>query len=206
MSLNFLSRTLDPTDFMHLTSELPYVDHHLPQPKHLGERWAYALALHAVGRWVATGRRTINDTLYDVGGGGSKFHFMLDDFTRRDTVVIETALSGFAVGGTPLADVITAHSVMEHALAPEHALYQMSCLLAPGGLLVLTFAFWPHCGPDLAVGHEHRRRIYCPQLYTRLRQEAQVCQLQTFGGLDSMFHGKHIDDYTMASLVLEKRR
>lgn len=203
MSLTFLNRTMDAADFDQLHQELPYVDHHL-DPAHAHLRWHYAIALHAVGFWVATGRH-INDTLYDIGEPKSKFGLMLDDWTHRDTVVVDR-VEDFCVGGAPLADIITAHGVVERVPDPEKFLYYCSCLLAPGGLLALTFAYWNHCGPDLAADRDQRLRIYCPSKYSELRHQAESVQLRVFGAVDRAWHGAQHHDYTFASLMLEKRR
>jgi hypothetical protein len=206
MSLICLSRTMDSADLAELQTELHYVDHHI-EPPQAYRRWQYASALHAVGRWVASGNRHLNDTLYEITHHPSTFHLMLDDWTERDTVVINYAdLAGFVTGGTPLAEVVVAHSVVEHAAYIEPFLYRCSCLLAPGGLLVLTFAFWNHCGPDTAHGHAERQRIYCPKLTRELRDTAASYHLAPFGGVDPAWHGPHHHDYSFASLVLEKKR
>ena len=70
---------------------------------------------------------------------------------------------------------------------------------------MLTFV-WNRCGADTAVGHETRKRIYCPKELTVLRTQAQALLLTPFGGVDPTWHGTQVDDHTIASLVLEKRR
>jgi SAM-dependent methyltransferase len=204
MSLTFLSKTMDPLDLAGLELEVKYVDHHL-DPHQAEKRWAYALALQAVGRWIATGRQLSDAPLYEIVYDASKFHYMLDDWTERDTIVF-AAMTPFCTAGTPLTNLIVAHSVIEHVADPDRFLYHCSCLLAPGGLLVLTMAYWNHCGPDVAHGRETRQRIYCPKLMTELRRVAATYHLTTFGGVDPMWHGAQIHDHSLASLVLEKYR
>jgi hypothetical protein len=183
VSLTCLSRTLDPTDYVHLSEELQRLDQERPDITEPAARWELALAMRAIDRWREA-RQSSARTFCAVG----------------------TNLADLCVGGTPLVDVISCLSQLERVADPEYYLYQLSCLLAPGGLLVLTFAFWNRCGPDTAIGHQLRQRIFCPKLYTLLRAQALTCHLTPFGGVDPTWHGTTVQDYSLASLVLEKRR
>ena len=177
-----LSRTMDAGDLALLGDQLAQMDedHVLPSAPH--QQWEEALALYATERWKAAG------------------------CVEQHGYAADVHIGDLCHGGTPLADVITCLSVLEHVESPERFLYHLSCLLAPGGLLVLTFAFWNRCGPDLASGAHTRKRIYCPKEVTVLRQQAALLHLQPFGGVDPTWHGSQVDDHSIASLVLEKRR
>jgi hypothetical protein len=197
-----LSRTLDDADYAQLADELRYVDHQGIAGQHPARRWEYALALHAIGRWVATGRTPI--WVYNAGGGSS-FSAMLDDWLPHPPLEVAPAFIERCVAGTPLANVVLLLAALEHAVHPEQLLYGASTLLTPGGLLVLTMAFWNRCGEDTALYHERRQRIYCPKLVSALRQQAEALGLTPFGGVDPTWHGTQVHDHTLTSLVLQKR-
>lgn len=206
-----LSRTLDPADYDRFAQELAVVDRcgTAGQPAH--RRWEYALALHAIARWTAARRDTPSDPIYDVGGAGSPLCDMLQVWTGGTAAIIDPAHPGSArlddwcVAGTRLADIVTCVSTITHVGTLDGFLYHLSCLLAPGGLLVLTMDYWTRCGPDTAVHHAQRARIFCPKTYVALRRALAAHGLATFGGLDPTWHGAQVCDYTVASLVLEKR-
>jgi len=204
-----LSRTLDPVDYAAFAKELAIVDRYDNSDHHPHRRWEYALTLHAIGRWSQMRERRVRGPLYDVGGAGSHLAHMLTDWTECAVEVIDPRVSRSldqeVVAGSPLADVVTCISVIEHIFDVDRFLYHLSCLVAPGGLLVLTMDYWNECGPDLAHFHNMRQRIYCPQTYAQLRAACEPYHLTTFGGLDPTWHGAHVYEYTFASLVLEKR-
>jgi hypothetical protein len=137
---------------------------------------------------------------------------MLCEWCDADTAVIDpaepgsVALAEWVTGGRPLADVVTCLSVIEHVSDVEQFLYHLSCLVAPGGLLILTMDYWNRCGADRAENRDLRLRIYCPKSYQALRRQVAALHLWTFGGVDPTWHGAHVHDYSFASLVLEKRR
>lgn len=210
-----LSRTLDPADFSSFAEELRVVDGFGLSGQPPQRRWEYALALHAVHRWSLAHARVPSEPIYDIGDGAdSNLHHMLGEWTDREVIVIDPlefrschSLGEAVTGGTALADIVTCVSVVEHIADLRPFLYHLGCLVAPGGLLVLTMDYWNRCGPDLAVDHDQRARIFCPKTYrTYLLQELAPLQFSTFGGLDTTFHGNSVADYTIASLVLEKRR
>jgi Methyltransferase domain len=212
MSELLLSRTLDPADYAHFTEELKVVDGYGTEGQHPHRRWEYALALHAIWRWKeARARADLDEPIYDVGGGGSNLYHMLGEWTDRDVAVIDPVIDGsgtleeWTQSGTLLADVVTCISVIEHIGNLDRFLYHLSCLLAPGGLLVLTMDFWNRCGADTAANRDLRQRIFCPKTYAQLRNQLVPLHLTTFGGVDPTYHGSHVYDYTFASLVLEKR-
>lgn len=210
-----LSRTLDPADYDALGEALVFVDHETINlaGQHPHRRWEYALALHAIQRWRDAGGIDLDDALlYDVGGFGSPLYQLLAGFTGGEISLIDPRaadsgpLANWVTGGTSLAHILTCVSVIEHVDDLPAFVYHLTCLLAPGGLLVLTMDYWNRCGPDMAARADERRRIFCPKTYTKLRQEFAALQLTPFGGVDLTYHGAQVDDYTFASLVLEKRR
>lgn len=179
-----LSRTLDADDYTVLQPQLAIVGDEWMAGQHPHRRWEKALALLAARRWRER-------------GGYEDLGFERDEVTNP---------AWEASPGLPLAAIVAAPSILTRAVDPDQLLYHLSCAVAPGGLLVLTFEFWNRCGQDLARNHEFRKRIYCPKLYAALRQQAAALQLTPFGGVDPTWHGPRIHDYSFASLVLEKRR
>jgi len=209
-----LNRTLDPADYDRFTEELQVINSYSLDGQHPHRRWEYALALHAIWRhargvWQRT-QVLPASLIYDVGGAGTTFHHMLTAWTGGTVIVIDPAVGTvpveqWATSGSMLADVITCVSVIEHVPDDEAFLYAVSCLLAPGGLLVVTMDYWNKCGVDTAEHRDLRQRLYCPQTYQQLRGKAQALHLETFGGVDPRYHGPQVHDYTFASLVLRKR-
>jgi hypothetical protein len=200
-----LSRTLELPDYERFAEELKVVDRHNGQDLGLHRRWEFALALHAIWRWREARERQPEGTIYAIGDIG-RLDLMLTEWTECEVAVMRTPLHGWVQSETALTDVVTCVSVITHVPDVEQLVYQLSCLLAPGGLLVLTMEFWNRCGPDQAHHHHQRQRIYCPKTYAALRTLAQSYHLSTFGGLDPAYHGAQVMDYTLASLVLEKKR
>jgi len=206
-----LSRSLHPSDYDHFPDELRIVDAHAGALPHTHRRWEYGLTLHAIWRWIQARKRPVVGPVYDVGGGsGSTLHHMLNTWTQCETFVIDpTTESGpleqCVRANVPLADVVTCVSVIEHVPEWERFAYHLSCLVAPGGLLVLTMDYWNKCGPDTAANHPLRHQIFCPKSYAQLRNAFVPLHLTTFGGVDPTWHGAHVWDYTFASLILEKR-
>lgn len=203
-----LSRTLDPSDYQHLGAMLEAVDCYQLEGEPPHRRWEYALALQAIGEWHATGR-PLRDPVYDVTDGATPFQQLLTQGTGCAVRVWDadiTAILGLSTGAQ-LASVVTCLSTIDRVPQLDDFLYYLSCLVAPGGLLVLTMPFWDRCGPDTAHGHEARQRIFCPKTYLQLRNTAVMrYHLAPFGGVDPTYHGAQVEDHSVASLVLEKRR
>lgn len=105
--------------------------------------------------------------------------------------------------GRPLASVV-ALSVIDRIDAPFTFLRAVNGLLVPGGLLVLTFAYWDAEGSDIADGHELRRRIYTRDKWQDLLLGCKTIGLHAFGGIDWSYHGHTLRDHTLASLTLTK--
>jgi hypothetical protein len=212
-----LSRTFAPADLDHLTGELLAVDGctklysggTLPPAR----RWEYALALHAVFRWEQAQPPPFQGIArgYDVCLGGPPethaFAATLAAWTDAETASLIAAPSGVPLrAGLALAEVVTCLSVLDRVGDLDRTLYYLSCLVAPGGLLVLTVPYWNRCGPDTAIDNDQRLRIFCPRTYQQLRASCTALHLTTFGGVDPAYHGAQIHDYSLASLVVEKRR
>lgn len=116
-----------------------------------------------------------------------------------------TTPEGFA-RYTPSVEVasVVALAIVDHIAAPLGFLKMAAGDLRPGGLLVLTFAYWDAEGRDIAVGHAQRRRIYDRISWRRLATESERYDLHLFGGVDWTYGGHTLGDHTLASLVLVK--
>jgi len=99
---------------------------------------------------------------------------------------------------------IVALMVVDRVEAPLAFLKHVAHQLRPGGLLVLTFAYWDSEGEDVAIGHELRLRIYNRISWRKLAIEAERFDLHLFGGCDWTYHGHVLGDHTLATLVLTK--
>ena len=210
-----LSRTMEDPDLLtHLVEERLVLDGYgVDDP---AARWEAMLALHAIGRWTQARGRVPAEPILDISttADGGRIGPAIIEYTEgiaAHTLYLNPAdpirnpLEDLARAGTPLMDVILARGLLVQVPDPDRTLYLLSCLLAPGGLLVLMMPYWQRCGPDVAHGHEARRRIYCPKTYLTLRQAAEKLQLYPFGGVDPTFHGTMVQDHSRATLVLEKR-
>lgn len=208
MSL-LLSRTAAPTDFDELVAESHCLEQYDLGTAPFHRHWEYALALHAIGRWKEATHRAPRWPIYLLGGEEAFSHAAItwtEDVGLLTLSTKDAVEDALAVSGAPLADIVLCLSVLEHVVDLDRFLFELSCLVAPAGLLVLTFAYWNRCGADLADDHAERTRIFCPKTYAQTRTSLAGLQLQTFGGLDPTWHGVSRGDYTTASLVLEKRR
>lgn len=168
-----LSRCYHPDDYEDMTEALAIVDEHFtksaPQSEH--RRWEYATALVAIEHWSAA-TQTNPTHLVDVGGNGSPFHHMVAQYMPKVVDPKESDrldLAGYLHRCPGLAPVVTCLSVIEHVEDLDRFLYHLSCLVAPGGLLILTtdivsnetFADWK--GQDKAHFHWLRKRIFSPE-------------------------------------------
>lgn len=101
--------------------------------------------------------------------------------------------------------VIVALSVLDRVEAPRAVLRQYAEALLPGGLLIVTFALWNCTGPDCALGHELRRRIYNLGSWRRLLyEEIKGLGISAFGGVDLRYPGDLLGEHTLAALVLTR--
>lgn len=206
-----LTKTLDPADFVELAEELQVVDQHITKAaeQHPMRRWEYAMALRAHTEWAA--KANIGGLLYDVGGAGSPFYWMIDPW---QIVVIDPQeqhgqdLATFLHGGPRLGAAVFCLSVLEHVEDLNRFLYHLSCLVAPGGLLFLTMDYCdqPMLASDIYHFHWMRRRIFTSYTMGDLVVGPLLsCGFTHLGEADLTYHGAHVYDYSFCSLALVKR-
>jgi hypothetical protein len=200
-----LSKAYDPADLAQLQRELTIVDLVGIDGQHPSRRWEYALALHAQATWTQKTLRQ-GGPIVDVGGAGSTFWKMVGGAP----VVVDPRegpdLAHFVVEGARLAQQVFCLSVLEHVDDLDRFVYHLGCLVAPGGLLVLTMDYAPEEGPDIYHWHWMRQRIFTPQLIWWLMAQLEHDHLTIFGEVEYTWHGP-IDTwgYAPASLILTKR-
>lgn len=205
-----LSKTLAPVDFDALVDELAVVDQVFTsrREQHPMRRWEYAIALHAYDQWNTTS--AMSGPIYDVGGAGSPFYRMLDPYQVRVIDPEEGAdLATVLREGPRLGAAVFCLSVLEHVDDLDRFLYHLSCLVAPGGLLFLTFDYCDDVhvpAEDRFHFHWMRRRIFNrPTLKHDILQTLLPRDFQPLGEIDLDWHGPQVYDYTFASLALVKR-
>jgi SAM-dependent methyltransferase len=205
-----LTKTLSPADYTRLASEAAVVRACAGEGStQVSEHrvWEYAMALHAMERWVQQDGRTLR-TLMDVGGAGSP---LIAAATQRypDLVsVVVDPVVNHPIEQSPghnSFDVVTAISVLEHVEKPNPFLAACVRHLRPGGLLVLTMDYWNCEGPDTGHFHWMRQRIYnrhsVTDLLTTLREKYKC---RRFGETDWTYHGNHVFNYTFLAVTLRK--
>lgn len=211
-----LSKTLDPADFTLLPKELAIVDRHFDSasPQHPMRRWEYALALDVLCRWPSAQRH-----LVDVGGAGSPFASIVGELGWHPDLIDPAVPGGHTLAEEVtlrhprLADVVTCISVLEHVEDLDQFCYHLGCLVRPGGLLFLTMDYCDGYAlaaehfrvPDTYHFHWMRQRIF--NLFTVKQLIAGFCRqsFDLFGGVDYIWRGPHVYNYTFASLALVKR-
>lgn len=99
---------------------------------------------------------------------------------------------------------IFALSTLNYIEAPMGFLNGRGKCLVRGGLFFLTFRAWDAIGPDCAIDHAQRIRLYDLQSWRKLITEARRSGLRPFGGVDWRYHGHQLGDHTLATLVLLK--
>lgn len=202
-----LSKTMDlQADLPQLVEELAVVDAvgvgaQTPEAR----RWEYALALRALKTWE-TQTQAQTRRLVDVGGGGSAFRTMAEarGWVVRVVDPGETVdLATYLTTRPCLADAVVCLSVLEHVKDLPRFLYHLGCLVAPGGLLVLTMDCWDRPGPDTAHFHWMRERIFTVSEWLGLRTWFGFFFL--LGELDPIYHDDQLyASYSIASQVLRK--
>lgn len=225
-----LSRYLQPDDYQAFDPDVWHaVDGNFTKdrPQHEARRWEYALTLAAIRAWGETlpDSERYLPMVADVGGAGSPFWRMTDgaavwvidpdDAGSHQT--LDQYLHAGVVIGRPrqLFDVVTCLSVIEHVDPKEldGFLYHLTCLLRPGGLLVLTCdacgctgGAWHEPTADPHHFHWMRRQIITRPLLLEIMQHLTQYQCTFLGGVD--VHQPPVPtvyDYTFASLVMQKR-
>jgi len=205
-----LSKTLNPADFDELKPELVVVDRYFTSAReqHPMRRWEYALALRAWEAWGGTPYHAV----VDVGGGGSPFLRMLPGTHARVVVDPDEGETGDLAHyltdtypHPPLADVVFCLSVLEHVEDLDQFCYHLSCLVAPGGLLFLTFDYAER-QPDTYHFHWMRQRIFTLIGVSTILSLFGRWELDLLGGpAQYPWIGPQVMDYTFASLALIKR-
>lgn len=212
-----LSKTYDPADFGELAEQVAIVDKHLDGSQHGIRKWEYAMAIAALDRWLE-GRQGAgtSGSVIDVGGHGSPFWKMIGD----STIIVDPregtgTLAEYLAGAPRLSQAVFCLSVLEHVDDLRQFCYHLSCLVAPGGLLFLTFDYQPGEEPDEKMFHWDRKRIFNPRTWIDLADSFCGDITYAHGGRDfhllgmlrSSYHGPFENwGYAAASLALIKRR
>jgi hypothetical protein len=114
-----------------------------------------------------------------------------------------------------LSQAVFCLSVLEHVDDLDHFCYLLSCLVAPGGLLFLTFDYCDdrHDAYPVDIYHFHWMRKRTFNAYALGQGVMRPLQAQGFatlgfslqGSIDYTWRGAHVYDYTFGSLALVKR-
>jgi SAM-dependent methyltransferase len=154
--------------------------------------WQQQIAIAAYARWHAIQPLAPRAPALVVNWSGCVF--------RGPGRVIDTA-DAYPID-LPVLSAVFGLSVLDRIDAPQHFLRQAAARLIPGGLIVCTYAYWDASGPDVAVGHEVRRRIYDRRAIERLIDDLRRVGLTVFGRIDWRYRGDALGDHTLASLAL----
>lgn len=163
----------------------------------------------------------------DVGGAGSNFWQLLRHYTTAQIDRLDPALTGdhdvdahgIAVTrnlplpldrfvdrcqGTCTYDAVFCLSVIEHVANPAVFLGQLAQLVAPGGLLVLTFDFG-NAEEDAYHFWWMRKWIASPAMVEiSCRTLLGALHLRPIDEVDPAFYGPTVYDYSVFSLALVK--
>jgi hypothetical protein len=161
--------------------------------------WQQQLALTAWAQWLDAHHRRTREGSLVVNYSGVPFQ------APGPTATYEYRV-GDRNGDRVKVPAVYGLCVLDRIDAPVAFLSRASKVLGPLGLLFLTFAYWDAEGEDTAAGHEERRRIYSAHSYQRLIRDARRVGFENFGGTDWAYHGDWLDDHSLASLVLIKRK
>lgn len=200
--------------------------------QHAIRAWEYSQALTAFEQWLGSRwkkstmrRRPPAPSLVDVGGAGSQFWTTLSHYTSPNLVArIDPALD--ANQTSPIAwtlslgafrtrypdasfDVVFCLSVLEHipnddTEAHSHFLHDLTALVRPGGLLVLTVDA-AESTDDRYHFHWMRDHIYDSEALDAL---GSALRRQGFTLLDTPkwdYSGPTLYDYTVAALAAVKQ-
>lgn len=210
-----LNKLMAPSDvaMLDFTEALAVVDQQDLTGQAACRRWEYAQALRAQEYWFdhAAQNRPIG-RITDVGGSGSPLHRMVgSDRTWVVDPKANMALDQWVQQDTTrLSAQVYCLSVIEHVADLDQFLYHLSCLVAPGGLLVLTTDVCdsPKSRPD-DVYHYHwmRTRIFSRSWLDDVISLFNEYQFRSLTGVDlSWTVGMENWGYTVASLAFVKRR
>lgn len=206
-----LTKSLDPADYLPLAPVLDVVDAHFADasPQHPARRWEYAMALHAWSQY-ARGQEPRAFQGLDVGGAGSPLTSMLASLQTTPIAcriidpVINQSLE-HTMDILPYSqDAIFCISVLEHVDFVLPLLRIMHRMLVAGGLLFLTMDGCDAEGPDVYHFHWMRKRIYHPERWKELYKTCHALGFTRFGGVDWVYRGAQVFDYTFLTLVLKK--
>jgi len=155
--------------------------------------WQQAHATDAVARWGVGG----HDPILCLNWGAAWFVSPRHEHTIYREYQADLPEGAFSA--------IFALSVLDRIEQPLRYLRKIERRLLPSGLLVCTVAAWDVCGPDLALGHEVRRRIYNRDALARLIYDcSHHLGLKPFGGVDLRYHGDTLGDHTLAAVTVMK--
>jgi SAM-dependent methyltransferase len=207
-----LSKMLDPErDYPELAPELLLVDAVGIGEQHPHRRFEYALALRAIAEHRKGYAKPPEDyRILDVGGGGSTFAEICRMQLQHPCSSVDPSGGDIpfpieTMEFASAADAITSLSVIEHVPDPLPFLQACHRALAPGGLFFLTMDCWDGAGPDTAMFHWMRERIYNPGSWQQLWSSCQERGFRSFGATDWTYHGNQLfNAYTFASLALTK--
>lgn len=207
-----LSKCYDPADFADLAEELATVDREFgtATAQAAMRRWEYAMAIRAIDQH---GAPSGNSHLVDVGGAGSPFWRMVPAYHAQVVDPAENqSLADYLRRNGRLCDLVTCLSVIEHVPDLEEFLYHLSCLVAPGGLLIITTDCTDQpSGPtgfpkDDRHFHWMRERIFNPDSLEGILDTFVAHDFAPMGGVDWTYHGMYENwGYAAASLVMTKR-
>lgn len=206
-----LSKAMESVDLVDLTEELAIVDRvGTDGQTHQARRWEYAMALSAQAHWYDQSEARPQGPIIDVGGAGSLFWRMINSEVCRIVDPSETvSLAEHLRLGAGLASEVYCLSVIEHVDDLDQFLYHLRCLVAPGGLLFLTFDYmdtpgvlgWP---VDTYHFHWMRKRIFNEWARGWLHRTFQRKEFETLGAIGGPGIPQ-VYDYSIASLALVKR-
>lgn len=203
-----LTKVQEASDLIDLAEELAVVDqqslaNQIPEAR----RWEYAMALRAIYTWDAVEQRY--GRLVDVGGAGSPFTKMVEGWHTTVVDPSETmSLEDYVRSNPPLADVVTCLSVLEHVEDLETFVYHLSCLVAPGGLLFLTYDCWDQIRvvPDTAHFHWMRKRVFNTAWIASIADGLRWAGYEYFGDTSFVYPGHSLyGSYSVGSLALLRR-
>ena len=158
--------------------------------------WQQVHAMDAYYRWIGGPYLRPPGTVVCYNWGAATFHAPGVDPIYRTHGESENS-------SVPLS-AIFALSVLDRVDAPLRFLRHKAERLTAGGLIVCTFATWDATGPDCAVGHELRHRIYDRASWRKLLHDVRLLGLEPFGGVDLRYHGDVLGDHTLGTLVAVK--